>query len=212
VTRPAPPLWSFGGGPGTAAYACFDAARNRLNVRLAAYLDRRMAGAWSPRPRTLEAGSGPGRCSSLLAGRRRGLTATLLDFDPAPLRLATARDGDLRAVRADLGRMPFADGAFDLVFNSSTMEHLDDFGGALAEMARVTRPGGRVFVGVPYRFGPFLPFVLLPPGSAAAVWMGRLYGRAALEAACADKGLAVEECRRYFFGCFIGLLMRRTAR
>ncbi|PYN94749.1 MAG: hypothetical protein DMD91_27065 [Candidatus Rokuibacteriota bacterium] len=200
-------LWSLGAGPGSTAYEVFDAARRRLNRRLAAYLARAMTGCWSATPRCLEAGSGPGYCSRLLAQRHVDLRASLLDLDAEPLRLMPA--GGPRAVQGDLYRMPFRDGAFDLVFNFSTMEHLDAFGTAFAEIVRITRPGGKIFVGVPARHSPFLPAAFLPESHPVAVWIGRLYDERQLREACARPDVVVEDRRRYFFGCFVGLLLRR---
>lgn len=54
--------------------------------------------------------------------------------------------GDVR----DLSR--FADQTFDMVYASHTLEHLGyrgDLQKALAEVARILRPGGRLFVSVP---------------------------------------------------------------
>jgi SAM-dependent methyltransferase len=45
--------------------------------------------------------------------------------------------------------LPFADGAFDLVTTLDVIEHIDDHVGALRELRRVLRPGGRVLVAVP---------------------------------------------------------------
>ena len=45
----------------------------------------------------------------------------------------------------DATALPFADGTFDLVAFSSVLHHIDDFPAAVAEAARVLRPGGRVF-------------------------------------------------------------------
>lgn len=52
---------------------------------------------------------------------------------------------------ADVYRAPFAEGVFDAVVLSEVAEHLEDLVGALAEVARLLRPGGRVLVSVPYR-------------------------------------------------------------
>lgn len=44
-----------------------------------------------------------------------------------------------------------ADDSFDAVVLSEVVEHLEDAAAGLAEAARVTKPGGRVLVTVPYR-------------------------------------------------------------
>lgn len=200
-------LWSIGGGPSSLAYRAFDAARNVLNRGLASYLASHLVRVPARSARILEAGSGPGFCSSLLGARQGGHGATILDLDAEVLRLAIVRDPGLPAVQGDLYHLPFRDGAFDLVFNSSTLEHLESLPAALREMARVTRPGGRLFVGVPYRWGPFLPFALVPSRHPVSVWMGRLYGRRELRATCEACGLRVEEVRLYFFRCFAGAML-----
>ena len=54
-----------------------------------------------------------------------------------------------RAVRADLLALPFPDDYFDVVVASEVLEHIPDDERAMAEIARVVRPGGRVAVTVP---------------------------------------------------------------
>jgi SAM-dependent methyltransferase len=58
-----------------------------------------------------------------------------------------------RAVRADLLALPFPDASFDVVMASEVLEHIPGDEMAMAEIARVVRPGGRVAVTVP-RFWP----------------------------------------------------------
>jgi ubiquinone/menaquinone biosynthesis C-methylase UbiE len=47
---------------------------------------------------------------------------------------------------ADAKTLPFADGAFDAAISNSILHHLPEPAGPLAEMARVIRPGGVLFV------------------------------------------------------------------
>jgi SAM-dependent methyltransferase len=53
--------------------------------------------------------------------------------------------------KGDLFEMPFPDGIFDCLMCVSVLEHLRDLDRALAESARVTRPGAIVVLGVPVR-------------------------------------------------------------
>lgn len=50
--------------------------------------------------------------------------------------------------------LPFADGSFDLVLSNEVIEHVADDRAALAEMARVLRPGGRMVIFCPNRWYP----------------------------------------------------------
>ena len=54
-------------------------------------------------------------------------------------------------VQADVRKLPFADGKFDGVVAFSILEHLkaDELREAVAELARVLEPGGRLLVGCP---------------------------------------------------------------
>jgi SAM-dependent methyltransferase/uncharacterized protein YbaR (Trm112 family) len=51
---------------------------------------------------------------------------------------------------ADLHRLPFRDGSFDKVVCSQVLEHVDDPIRVFGELARVVRPGGRVFLSLPF--------------------------------------------------------------
>ena len=52
-------------------------------------------------------------------------------------------------VRADGGRLPFADRSFDRIIASEVLEHVPDDLGVMAELHRVLRPGGRIAATVP---------------------------------------------------------------
>ncbi|MBN1461279.1 MAG: class I SAM-dependent methyltransferase [Armatimonadetes bacterium] len=105
-----------------------------------------------PGSRVLEAGCFTGLTSALMAETHQ---CTLLDLSPQAIEIATQVFDrlELKAdfVVGDLFKMPFGDGAFDVVFNSGVLEHFETSqrGAALREMSRVTTPGGLVCVAVP---------------------------------------------------------------
>ncbi len=73
---------------------------------------------------------------------RAGASATCLDLAHHKLVRGSALGVSPHLVEADALRMPFVDGFFDVVMSVCAIEHFDDGPTALAEMARVTRPGG----------------------------------------------------------------------
>jgi SAM-dependent methyltransferase len=132
------------------------------------------------------------------------------DLDMDALREARRRDPALPAIVADIVRLPFRTGSIDLVWNSSTFEHLDDGGGALAEMTRVTKPGGHVFIGVPYRSGP-LGFQRWIARTAVGHWIGPLFGVGQLRRLVEAAQLRAVAMRVYFFRFFVGVLAVKPA-
>jgi SAM-dependent methyltransferase len=106
---------------------------------------RRSLVGGAARPRILDAGCGGGALLAELAGL--GM-AVGLEPSPASRERALAR-GVAEVVDGDLAGLPFGDGEFDLATALDVLEHLDDDRGALAELRRVTRPGGGLVVTVP---------------------------------------------------------------
>jgi len=70
------------------------------------------------------------------------LTRALLDLGAERLREAGITNVLLQEGSA--AELPFLDASFDLVFCRAALHHMPDPSGAVAEMARVCRPGGRV--------------------------------------------------------------------
>ncbi len=87
----------------------------------------------------LEAGCGTG-----LILARLGPGAVGIDLSPGMLQRAQARG--LRVVQGSVDALPFADASFDTVVSFKVLAHVPRIREALAEMARVTRPGGRLIL------------------------------------------------------------------
>lgn len=68
------------------------------------------------------------------------------DFSLGMLAAGKARRPDLPFVAGDALRLPFADASFDAVTISFGLRNVADTPAALAELLRVTRPGGRLVV------------------------------------------------------------------
>ena len=62
----------------------------------------------------------------------------------------------IEIVRADIRDLPFAADSFDVVYTMGTIEHIDEYRQAIAEVHRVLRPGGTAIIGVPNFWDPFL--------------------------------------------------------
>ena len=52
-------------------------------------------------------------------------------------------------VQADAVKLPFRSAAFDLIVSNHSLEHFENLAGALAEIRRVVKPGGALYVAVP---------------------------------------------------------------
>jgi SAM-dependent methyltransferase len=92
--------------------------------------------------RVADIGGGPGFFVREL--RAAGAQAVCLDTDSGEL-AAMGRPGQGSAIGSALS-LPLATGAVDVCFSSNVLEHVGDWRAMLAEMVRVTRPGGIVFV------------------------------------------------------------------
>ena len=95
------------------------------------------------------------------------------------------------AVGADARHLPFAGGAFDRIIAAEVLEHIDDDGAAVAELARVLRPGGTLAVTVPSWLPEKLCWMLSAEYHAPAVADGhvRIYSLRALRALLPHRGV-----------------------
>jgi SAM-dependent methyltransferase len=74
-----------------------------------------------------------------------------VDLSPAFLAAARATYPAVGLAQSSGERLPFRDRAFESVISFEVIEHLQDDGGFLAELRRVTRPGGVVAISTPNR-------------------------------------------------------------
>ena len=106
----------------------------------------------------LDVGTGPGALISELARRRPDLHLVGVDLSADMVNAAQrnlSEFGDRAcAKQGDVTDLPFAADTFDLVVTSFSSHHWDDPAAAVPELARVLRPGGRLYI---YDFG-FAPF------------------------------------------------------
>lgn len=103
----------------------------------------------APLGRLLDIGTGTGRMAELFAERTEHIVA--LDKSLAMLRVARAKLQHLPAervelVQGDFASLPFAPESFDTVLFHQVLHFAQAPGAALAEAARVTRPGGRIAI------------------------------------------------------------------
>ncbi|HET8717907.1 MAG TPA: demethylmenaquinone methyltransferase [Nocardioidaceae bacterium] len=97
-----------------------------------------------PGERILDLAAGTGTSSRPFA--QRGATVVPCDFSLGMLQVGKRARPALPFTAGDATRLPFADGAFDAVTISFGLRNVVNPDAGLAEMRRVTRPGGRLVV------------------------------------------------------------------
>jgi 2-polyprenyl-3-methyl-5-hydroxy-6-metoxy-1,4-benzoquinol methylase len=117
-----------------------------LNEHMARYM---FAARLARGKRVLDAGCGAGYGSAELARS----AASVVGVDVAPEAVAFASEHyqseNLTFHQASCLAMPFPDAAFELVVGFEVIEHLEDWRGFLAEVARVLAPTGQFIVSTP---------------------------------------------------------------
>jgi SAM-dependent methyltransferase len=88
----------------------------------------------------LEVGCGTG----LILGRARRFARSAIGIDLSAGMLAQAAARGLAVAQASATALPIADASVDVAYSFKVLAHIPDIKGALAEMARVVRPGGWV--------------------------------------------------------------------
>lgn len=146
-----------------------DAAHNRHAARNAANTCGYFVPLLKPQYHVLDAGCGPGSISASLArlvpeGRVVGIDYADVVVDKA--RQQPDLPSNCSFEVADLTKLPFADGSFDVVHTNQTLVHVPDSAAALREMYRVCRPGGFLAS----KEGDFPALLLHPKPPALELW------------------------------------------
>ncbi len=105
-----------------------------------------MHGLLDPLPASvvLDAACGTGRYSAYLAARGHRIIG--VDRSPAMLAKAHRKLPQSEFHEGDLEALPLETGSVDVAVCALAMVHLSEVGKAVAELARVVRPGGRVII------------------------------------------------------------------
>jgi SAM-dependent methyltransferase len=99
-------------------------------------------------------------------------------------------------VNGDALHLPFPDDTFDRVIASEVLEHIWDDSGAIAELVRVLRPGGRMAVTVPSRFPERVCWAISRNYHDTPGGHVRIYHQHELEAKLERAGLTMKGSRR----------------
>jgi len=131
-------------------------------------------------------GCGSGRIAATLAPYARAVVG--VDASPEMLAVARARLaglGNVELVQGRIEELPLPTASLDLALVVHLLHHVADPAVALAEVARVLRPGGRLVIAdvLPHPYEEYRR-------TMGHVWLG--FGRQAVEAALAQAGLTAE--------------------
>lgn len=108
--------------------------------------------AWGGDDPLLDVGTGTAHIPIELCRRHPTIRVTAIDLAESMLAVARANvrranlEDRVRLERVDAKRMPYPDGSFAAVISNSIAHHIPEPAAVLAEMARVTRRGGLLFV------------------------------------------------------------------
>jgi SAM-dependent methyltransferase len=151
-----------------------------------------------PGDRILDIGCGSGRHTAAAASYP-GTTAIGVDRSLQDVRKTRSRlidretlglcRGRWRTLVADIGALPFRDAYFDLVICAEVLEHMPDDTAAIAEIARVLKPGQNLVVSVPRCYPETLCWSLSREYHTTKGGHVRIYRSGALRRLLANAGL-----------------------
>jgi SAM-dependent methyltransferase len=149
--------------------------------------------------RLIDCGCGTGHNLPFL--ERYGRT---FGFDLTPAGLAHARTRGVPIARADISRIPFLSGTFDVVTSFDVLQYVEDDGVVMKEFVRLLRPGGSVVITA--------AAMEILRGGHAAFWPEvRRYSPERLRRIAEDAGLQVRRTSYLFGSLFPMVLAARLA-
>jgi demethylmenaquinone methyltransferase/2-methoxy-6-polyprenyl-1,4-benzoquinol methylase len=126
--------------------ARYDLTNDVLSLGQTRLWRRAVAQAVDARPGETVLDLAAGTGTSSLPFAAAGARVVPCDFSLGMLREGKRRHPELPLTGGDATRLPFADGVFDAVTISFGLRNVQDTETALAELLRVTRPGGRLVI------------------------------------------------------------------
>jgi ubiquinone/menaquinone biosynthesis C-methylase UbiE len=130
------------------------AGYDRITSRHLRGLDARIvadvaAAGLGPADRLLDAGTGPGRLPRAIAGALPDLAVDGVDLSADMIQYANRAAKNAARITftvGDVTDLPYPDGTFTLIVSSISQHHWTDVEGALRDLHRVLRPGGRLWI------------------------------------------------------------------
>jgi ubiquinone/menaquinone biosynthesis C-methylase UbiE len=152
--------------------------------------------------RVLDVGCGDGQLAALLA--RAGASVAAIDSDPGMLKAAGRRFAaaglSVALDRGSIEALPYDDDIFDIVLAVTVLCLVDDPREAVAQMARVLKPGGRLFLGELGRRSLWAAWRRFRGRLGHATWRSaRFFTQADLRDIVEGSGLAVQATRGAIF-------------
>jgi ubiquinone/menaquinone biosynthesis C-methylase UbiE len=126
-----------------------EAARLEAKVDPKAWVQKYLAHRVRAGTEVLSVGCGPGVILNEVSELHPSVRATGIDISADRVKEAIQRNHEnprLKFVRGDAQAMPFPSNSFDLVYSRMLLQYLREKEKAVAEMARVCRPGGIVLL------------------------------------------------------------------
>jgi ubiquinone/menaquinone biosynthesis C-methylase UbiE len=199
---------------GPDAYASWrTSSLGRITEEIEQHLILGMMGELAGR-RVLDAGCGAGALVHAAASRGADVTG----IDPDPAMLGAARSGAAMAgvyatfVEGRIERLPFPDASYDVVAAVTVLCFVSDAAGAVREMARVLRPGGRLVLAELGRWSLWAAIRRVRGWLGASTWKAARFRSAAeLRGLAKQAGLWVTTVRGAVYYPPVGLLARILA-